>query len=335
MAIGKLSFKAIEDTEYWNKLVNKLDGNPLQLSGWGELKHLTGWQIERIAVYDTNNDEDSLLGLAQILYRLLPGGISSFAYIPRGPVVKNIADAPLLYLEIAKYIKKQHRVIAVSIEPDIDHATISLPKPFRKASNHILPSDTLILDLGKSEDDLFKDMTKKHRQYIRKSGKNPELEVKRVEKESDFEQCLEVYHQTSVRADFALHGDDYYRNAFRCLKENGTVWASYVDGKVVAFLFNTYSAKTSYELYGGANEVGQKTRANYAMKWQAIREMKARGVERYDFGGLIGEGVTRFKLGFKSEPDQLLGTWDYPGFGYTLWRYGIPLLRKLKHLLRR
>lgn len=335
MKITKLSFKLVEDTDYWDEFVNKLEGNPLQLSGWGELKRLAGWEVERIAAYDSDSRDNPPLMMAQVLYKPLPGGIISFAYIPRGPVVKNIADASDLYLSLAKHIKKQRRVIAISMEPDLDYSSINLPKPFRRASNHILPADTLILNLSKSEEELLKDMTKKHRQYIRKSTKNLDLEVKRIESETEFRECLEVYHETSERANFSLHSDKYYLDAFRCLKDSSAVWASYFDSKIVAFLFIAYSAHTSYELYGGATELGQKTRANYAMKWQAIQEMKTQGIKRYDFGGLIGEGVTRFKLGFKPEPDQLLGSWDYPGNGYVLWRYGIPLLRKLKRLFRR
>lgn len=335
MVTRELVFTTVDNDSSWDELVNGLNGNPLQLSGWGELKKRAGWQVERIAVYDTASNEHTPLALAQVLYKPLPLGITSFAYIPRGPVMKNLVDAPHVYTEIVKHIKQRRRVIAVSIEPDVNQDSIALPKPFRRASNHILPIDTLILDLCQSEEDLLKGMSKKHRQYIRKSSRDTDVVIKSVNNEAEFEQCLEVYHQTSERADFALHGDDYYRDAFHCLKDSGRVWASYVDGKIVAFLFNTYSDKTSYELWGGATEIGQKLRANYAMKWLAIREMKEHGVERYDFGGLIGEGVTRFKLGFKANPDKLLGSWDYPGLGYALWRYGVPLLRKVKSFLRR
>ena len=60
---------------------------------------------------------------------------------------------------------------------------------------------------------------------------------------------------------------------------------------MVAFLWFAQSNYTSFELYGGVTETGQKVRANYILKWTAMLEMKKRGVKRYDFNGLLNDGI--------------------------------------------
>jgi lipid II:glycine glycyltransferase (peptidoglycan interpeptide bridge formation enzyme) len=83
------------------------------------------------------------------------------------------------------------------------------------------------------------------------------------------------------------------------------------------------------------NDTGQRLRANYALKWHVIRHMKSIGIERYDFGGLINDGVTTFKKGWASHENLLAGSWDRPGPGYRIWTEGLPLVKRVVRKLRR
>ena len=330
------------DRSRWDETVKALGGHPLQLWGWGELKSAHRWSAERVLVTDGSG---AVVGASQLLTRALPGPLGGFVYAPRGPVVAHdpadpdrpsaepgtaaIADA------IADYVLGSRRAVAVSIEPDEDAGEFALDSRWREARTPVLPARTLILDLRKSEDELMADMSKKHRQYVRKSGREESLEIRPVETIAQLDACLEVYHATSERADFGLHEDSYYRDAFTMLGDDAPVWASYIDGKPVAFLFMAKSARTAFELYGGMSEEGQRLRANYALKWHVIREMKRQGIVRYDFGGLINDGVTTFKTGFASHENLLAGSWDRPGAGYKIWTEGLPLAKKIVRGIRR
>ena len=98
---------------------------------------------------------------------------------------------------------------------------------------------------------------------------------------------------------------------------------------MVAFLWLSASEHTAFELYGGMTEEGERLRANYALKWLAIREMKARGVERYDFNGLLNDGVSKFKMGWAKHENLLMGTWDKPLSPlYPVYATAMPLARK-------
>ena len=337
-----LSVTPCTDRAQWDSEVKRLGGHPLQLWGWGELKSAHRWSAERVLVRDANGE---VVGASQLLTRALPKPLGGFVYAPRGPVVARSADDAELPATVpgtaavadavASYVRSTRRAVAVSIEPDEDFGNYPVGDKWREGPTSVLPARTLILDLRNSEDELIAAMSKKHRQYVRKAGREESLSIKPVTTLAELDECLEVYHATSERADFGLHEDSYYRDAFTMLGDDAPVWAAYVDGKVVAFLFMAKSDRTAFELYGGMNETGQRLRANYALKWHVICEMKRLGITRYDFGGLINDGVTTFKKGWASHENLLAGTWERPGPGYTIWTRGLPLAKKIVRMRRR
>ncbi|RGE23703.1 peptidoglycan bridge formation glycyltransferase FemA/FemB family protein [Leucobacter sp. wl10] len=333
------------DRAVWDETVQRLGGHPLQLWGWGELKSAHRWSAERVIVRSGSGPADPVVGACQLLTRALPGPLGGFVYAPRGPVLARseadpdrpaassspaeVADA------VAAYVHRSRRAVAVSIEPDEDAGSFPLGGGWREAGTPVLPARTLILDLRRSEDELMADMSKKHRQYVRKAGREESLSIREVSTPDELDACLEVYRRTSERADFGLHEDSYYHDAFTMLGEDSPVWAAYVEDRPVAFLFMAKSSRTAFELYGGMDETGQRLRANYALKWHVIRHMRSIGVERYDFGGLINDGVTTFKKGWASHENLLAGSWDRPGPGYRIWAEGLPIAKKIVRGLRR
>ena len=312
-----LSVTSCTDPSAWDGWVNRFDGHPQQLWGWGKTKADHGWRTEHLLI----SDGGEVVGSAQLLIRRLPFPFRALAYIPRGPQGEAGREIQLLDA-VAAYAKETHRAVALTIEPDWDAAaepTVQLPGAgFRHSSNTILIPRTLILDLTLSEDDLLAGMSKKHRQYIRKSGRE-DLDYRAVTRE-EIPQCLAVYKQTAERAGFGIHEDAYYQDIFDNLGAASPVYAAFKgkdepndkDEEVVAFLWLSASAHTAFELYGGMSEEGERLRANYALKWLAIREMKERGITRYDFNGLLNDGVSKFKMGWAQHEDLLAGTWDKP-----------------------
>jgi lipid II:glycine glycyltransferase (peptidoglycan interpeptide bridge formation enzyme) len=107
------------------------------------------------------------------------------------------------------------------------------------------------------------------------------------------------------------------------------VFAAYVDNQPVAFLWLAISGDTSFELYGGMNDAGKNLRANYALKWHAIRKTKEWGLTRYDFGGLIEDGVSNFKRSWTDKDTELVGTLDRPLSPlYPIWTSALPFAKK-------
>lgn len=315
------------DQNEWDETILARGGHPLQLWGWGEVKAAHNWRVQRVFV----RRGTEIIGAAQLLIRPLPGPFKALTYIPRGPVAK-VADRAEVLEELADYVKQEFGGVALSVEPDWEE----MPDiaGWQQSQNTIMIPNTLILDLNKTEEALLSDMSKKTRQYIRKSAKD--IAIRQIKKREELDACLSIYKQTAQRAAFAIHSDQYYYDVFDNLGEHSPVFMAYVQGEPVAFLWLAISQETAFELYGGMNDKGQELRANYALKWYAIQTMQKWGIARYDFNGLLNDKVSTFKRGFASHEDMLAGTYDKPLSPlYSVWTKALPaakkVIRKLKN----
>lgn len=326
-------FKICQNKNEWDDYIIEHGGHPLQLWGWGDVKSAHGWGAHRL-FFDNHDQQPS--GAVQVLIRKLPWPLRSIAYVPRGPVTDN-SNREVLLDELAKYIKHTYHSVVVSIEPD--NVEYSTPKGWIKSVNHILPAHTIVLDLNQNESKLLNDMSKKTRQYIRKSASEA-IDVRLIQDKKELGKCLDIYHATAKRAKFDMHKDQYYYDVFDRLGDHSLVFAAYFDDQPIAFLWLAISADTAFELYGGMNEFGQQLRANYMLKWHAIRKCKEWGLARYDFGGLLEGGVTTFKAGWADRETELAGTFDKPlSIFYGIWTRGLPMaksiIRRLKSIFKR
>jgi lipid II:glycine glycyltransferase (peptidoglycan interpeptide bridge formation enzyme) len=310
-----IEIQRCNDKQQWDDYVLEHEGHPLQLWGWGQVKSGHGWSVEHLFAYDG----DLLVGATQVLIRKLPLPFKALAYMPRGPIVDERYMADFLK-RIAHLVKRDHKAIALTIEPN--SREIVLPLPWQKSSNSILAAETILLDLRLSEPELL-------------GGMATDIQIKRVRTKEEVAACLDIYRQTATRAKFNLHADEYYFDVQQQLGEHSPIFAAYVNDTPIAFLWLAVSTGTAYELYGGMNEEGQQLRANYALKWHAVRKMKEWGVREYDFGGLVAGGVSIFKQGW-SEPTTLSGTFDFPLSPlYGVWTKVLPKAKRISQKLRR
>ena len=64
------------------------------------------------------------------------------------------------------------------------------------------------------------------------------------------------------------------------------------------------------DLYGGTTAEGGRLRANYLLKWEAIRRSRDAGCGEYDLWGLPRAGIAQFKSGFGGAEIDYIGAWD-------------------------
>lgn len=320
-----IELRVCTSQEEWDDYVLENQGHPLQLWGWGQVKKSHGWDADRVFI----TEDDEIIGGAQVLIRRLPSPLRAFAYIPRGPVGVLGEEAFKLLSDRAK---SYHKAVALSVEPDTEQ--FEPPQGWVRATNKILSPETILLDLSKSESELLSGMAKKTRQYIRKSSSD--VTIRQVRTREDLDLCLDLYRQTAKRAGFNLHSSQYYVDVFSQMKDHSPIFIAEDGGEAVAFLWLAISTGTAYELYGGVSEQGQSLRANYALKWHAIKKSKDWGLSRYDFGGLVAGGVATFKQGWAESTTVLSGTYDKPLSPlYPIWNKGLPFVKKSVQKLRR
>jgi lipid II:glycine glycyltransferase (peptidoglycan interpeptide bridge formation enzyme) len=314
--------KSCETQIQWDGEILERGGHPLQLWGWGEVKAKHNWRVKRLFVLSG----EEIIGCAQLLIRTLPPPFKALVYVPRGPVCEE-REREMVLEALAAYTKETCGAVAITIEPDWE--VMPDIDGWREATNTILIPRTLILDLHLSEDELLADMTKKTRQYIRKSA-GEAIEIRQVKGGEELDGCLDIYKQTAQRAGFGIHEDQYYYDIFHKLGDHSPVFAAFQDGKPIAFLWLAISQRTAFELYGGMDDEGQRLRANYALKWHAIQTIKKWGIDLYDFNGLLNDGVSTFKQGFAGHETMLAGTFDKPLSPlYNVWTRALPAAKKL------
>lgn len=322
-----IELQRCNDKDTWDDYILEHGGHPLQLWAWGQVKVGHGWKAERVFAYL----DDEIVGAAQVLVRSLPTPLRAFAYVPRGPLVTEEYKDEFLD-KLAVLARRDHHAVTLSVEPDMTE--FEKPVGWVRATNKVLTAETILLDVTQSESDLLAAMAKKTRQYIRKSG--ADVTIRQVKKQTDIEDCLKIYHQTAARAGFNLHNDRYYLDVFQQMKDYSPIFIAYEGDEPVSFLWLAISETTAYELYGGMNDRGQELRANYALKWHAIKKVKEWGLSRYDFGGLVAGGVSNFKQGWSADVTVLAGTFDKPLSPlYVLWSKGLPFAKKTLQKVRR
>ncbi len=324
---------APDDAARWDGFVEASDpGSYLQLSGWAAVKAVNGWSGHRLVVPGAATGAEATgaeatghapgIG-AQILVRRprpLPWG---FAYAPRGPVATDWSAE-----RIGAFTEQMRtglrpiagRVSHLRIDPEIElDGALDADGAVRHAltaagwreAPPIQPASTRVIDLRGDEVALWGDLRKKWRQYVNKA-RSAGITV--VDAEGDrLGEFHRIYRETADRAGFLIRTEAAYRdvwNAFRPAGRARLLFAETPDGEPLATLFLVRCGPRVVEPYGGMTPAGADSRANYLLKWEAIRTSREQGATSYDLWGLATGGIAHFKTGFGGREIRYIGAYD-------------------------
>jgi lipid II:glycine glycyltransferase (peptidoglycan interpeptide bridge formation enzyme) len=304
------------DADEWDALVESSDpGSYLQLSGWARVKAVNGWTSHRLMASERVG--------AQILLRRPRPLPWAFAYAPRGPLGGDWTPDDIEAFTAAirdGLASVAGRVSHLRIDPEVevdgphdpDGATRrALAAGGWRTAPPIQPVSTRIIDLRADEDVLWGDLRKKWRQYVNKARSSG---VVVVDAEGDrLGEFYRIYRETADRARFLIRTEAAYRDVWDAFRPSGRarlLFAQSADGEPLATLFLVRSGSRVVEPYGGMTQTGADSRANYLLKWEAIRSSREAGAETYDLWGLATGGIAHFKTGFGGREVRYIGAWD-------------------------
>jgi peptidoglycan pentaglycine glycine transferase (the first glycine) len=337
--------EASEEDRRWEAFVESSDpGSYLQLPGWATVKAVNGWAAHRIGA-------PGRVG-AQVLVRRpspMPWG---FAYAPRGPVAAAWGPSAIAEFgdDVRRHLaRRAGRVSHLRIDPEIERdgphdgggeLRRALHAGGWRPAAPIQPSSTRVIDLRADEAALWGDLRKKWRQYVNKA-RSAGIVV--VEAEGDrLGEFHRIYRETADRAGFLIRTEAAYRDVWDAFRPGGRarlLFAQLPTGEPVATLFLVRCGPRVVEPYGGMTPAGADSRANYLLKWEAIRTSREAGAGSYDLWGLATGGIAHFKTGFGGREVRYIGAWDlvldpvgrtvYEGAGRArVWwarrRHGLP-----------
>jgi lipid II:glycine glycyltransferase (peptidoglycan interpeptide bridge formation enzyme) len=122
-----------------------------------------------------------------------------------------------------------------------------------------------------------------------------------------------IYRETADRAGFLIRAESAYRDVWEAFRPAGRarlLFAQNAAGEALATLFLVRSGTRVVEPYGGMTQAGADSRANYLLKWEAIRSSREAGAETYDLWGLATGGIAHFKTGFGGREVRYIGAYD-------------------------
>ena len=306
---------ALAEPAAWDAFVaeNEL-GSYLQRTAWARVKAANGWTSARVVAGGATP-----IG-AQILLRrprLLPW---AFAYAPRGPVAGAWTAESLGAFTDALRSARLGRISHVRIDPEVERDGPLDPDGSLRAilagagwrpAPPIQPPSTRVIDLAADEDALWSDLRKKWRQYVNKARSNG---VTIAELPGDpIGQFYAIYRETASRAGFLIRVEQAYRDVWEAYRSTGDatiLFAIDAAGTPQAALFLVRNGRRVVEPYGGMTDAGGVLRANYLLKWEAIRRARAAGAATYDLWGLAHPGIAHFKTGFGGREVRFIGAWD-------------------------
>ncbi len=232
---------------------------------------------------------------------------------PRSPILRPPVGQD-------KLAQQAGRVSHVRIDPEIEldgpldpdgALRRSLVDAGWREAPPVQPASTRVIDLRPDEDALYGDLRKKWRQYVNKA-RSAGITV--VDAEGDrLGEFHRIYRETADRAGFLIRTEAAYRDVWNAYRPSGRarlLFAQTADGEPVATLFLVRCGPRVVEPYGGMTPAGGESRANYLLKWEAIRSSREQGATSYDLWGLATGGIAHFKTGFGGREVRYIGAYD-------------------------
>jgi lipid II:glycine glycyltransferase (peptidoglycan interpeptide bridge formation enzyme) len=327
-------------------IYNQAVHHPLQSWEWGEFRTKTGLKIERIGFFDNGK----LLKALQVTFHPIPVFGKNAGYVPKGDLPDDDQLAAL------QQLGKQNNALFIKLEPNVNqpvdspsaHDSIEayLEKNDAKPGRPLFTKYTYILDLSKTEEELFANLSSKTRYNVNVAAKKG-VTITENSSAEGMENYLKVLEQTTERQGFYAHGPEYFRTMWEVLGKSGMIriFHAVYEGKIlvawIMFMFNG----VLYYPYGASVREHRDVMASNLMMWEMIRFGKNNGCTSFDMWGSLGPnpdekhpwyGFHRFKKGYGGVLNQSIGTYDlildhaqYPIFKVVEdWRWKWLRLRK-------
>jgi peptidoglycan pentaglycine glycine transferase (the first glycine) len=338
------TFQDPDDQPAWDERIRAAaDGHLLQSWAWGELKARFGWEVQRVAVGGAS---------AQVLYRRLPGGLGSLAYVPRGPAA-DWADGPAVQALLGAVgpEAQRRRAVCLKIEPnqqeDAAPASVLRRLGCRPSPHAVQPRRTLLVDLDAEPEALLQHMKQKTRYNVRLAARKGV--TVRHGGESDHAAFYRLMEATARRDAFAIHSEEYYRAADRLLVRagHGCMLLAEHGGELLAGLVALAFGGTACYMYGASSDESRNLMPTYLLQGEAMLWARGHGCRSYDLWGVPDEdeatleaqfegrndglwGVYRFKRGFGGRLVRTVGAWDlvYAPLRYRLYTLAVRWLAR-------
>lgn len=177
------------------------------------------------------------------------------------------------------------------------------------------PFGSYQVDLTLDEQVLFSNLHSKHRNVIKRARRE---KVQTISGDAIAKECYKIYRNTMERQSMGFVSWEYIERLKTNLGDKLTFYICELDGSLQGCAIIPWNEYGAYYMIGGSIPEPFSGALNL-MHWEIMMDMKARGVELYDFvGARINpqpgsklEGIQRFKIRFGAKMKKGY-LWKYP-----------------------
>lgn len=206
---------------------------------------------------------------------------------------------------------EKHHCVFVRVRPQLEKSpeSLALMKRLgaRPAPMYLSVEFAGVLDLKKSEEEILAGMRQRLRRALRKGAKN-DIQVEKSTDPADIRQFYQIQMETAGRHGFVAFSEDFLTKQFAAFAphDEAVLYTAKYQGEVLAQNFMIFYGNEASYHYGVSSELGTRLSGAPLLHMEAMRDARKRGIERYNFWGIVGEdetwhrfyGVSQFKRGF-------------------------------------
>ncbi|HUV63791.1 MAG TPA: peptidoglycan bridge formation glycyltransferase FemA/FemB family protein [Sedimentisphaerales bacterium] len=277
-------------------------------------------ELSRIVVKDKS---DEVVAMSHVrIKHFKPLGLR-VGYMQWGPLVLKKDGTCGCSAEVLNVLREAYlgnRVNVLRVVPNVAEnsenqgfVTMLRESGFHRKSS-VSPYHTMVLRLGRSEDELRKGLHQSWRRILRKA-EAAGVGAREYTDHTPF-QTLEGFYLDLLRRK-GIQGVDpqVFARTQRALPESEkmSLVVAYLDGEPVSVHVSTNLGDSGILLLAASSEKGYECSASYVAWWKAVLISKSRGMKKYDVGGVDFEhdpGISRFKAGMGGEECSYIGAFE-------------------------
>lgn len=278
--------------------------NFLQSDAWKKTNELIG---HKVITKKIGKD-----GYVQMIIKKAKRG--RYMEIPGGPLInwkieKQVEQAKEIIVKTAK----ENRCVFVRLRPMLmaNSLNLNILKRFgaRKSPMHLAAEHTVILDLTKSEETILAEMRRQTRYEVRRADKLG-IKVEKGNSKELFEEFHQIQKATALRQHFVPPDLKTLMAEREAFGKNATIYvAKTPEGEPIAYGLILVDGEEGDYYEAASTDLNRKLPGAYALQWQVIKDLKKKGIKRYNLWGIAPPnqphhryaGVTTFKTGFGGE----------------------------------
>lgn len=244
------------------------------------------------AVTDETGDIAALMVYA-VQYEVTKwlGPLTARAVVRGGPLVSG-NDQTVLQVLLEGYDKVIKRKIVYTQLRNAWEQDPKMAEVFK--TNGYLYEDHLniLLDLEKSEEQLWKEVHSKRRNEIRRARKEGAT-TRELTNPGEIDTAYAILKDVYNRAKLPLHHKSMFDSAVKILGPKGMIryFGAFVDEKLIGTIVALCYKDTIFDWYAGSYRQYYKKYPNDLLPWEVFLWGKENGYQQFDFGGAGKPGV--------------------------------------------